>query len=338
MEKNYALVIREPGNIALEERPMPEPDAGEVLVQVCYVALCGSDGKLYAGTYTAPHSYPVVLGHEWVGRVVSIGQLVEDLQPGDYVTGDCSLYCGKCAACSYNRNHCEHIEKRGITVDGGCANFIAVKRRHIYKCPCTSDCKPFVLTEPTAVAGNGILKRVPQSVLTRAERAVILGAGGIGLVSLLALAEFPMREIVMVDMAENKLALAERFGFSNVKTCRSIDELEGTFDLVVEAAGATPTLQACPKLAAPAGHVVLLGHQKPCELDFGEVIKKSLTIHASNGSTGGFIKALRIIDAHRDLICLLITDTIPLRDAADYIAQGKHLKNNIKVVIDMMAE
>ncbi|MCD7947667.1 MAG: alcohol dehydrogenase catalytic domain-containing protein [Oscillospiraceae bacterium] len=338
MDKNYALVIRRPGDIALEERPMPVPGPGEVLIQVRYVALCGSDGKLYAGTYTAPHHYPIILGHEWIGQVLACGRGVDDLETGDYVTGDCSLYCGKCPACALNRNHCEVIEKRGITVDGGCANYITVKRRHIYKCPCgEADCKPFVLTEPTAVTANGILKRVPNSFLNRVERAAILGAGGIGLLSMLSLSEFPIREIVMVDMAENKLEMVKRFGLDNVTTCNSTDALEGSFDLVVEAAGATPTLQACSRIAAPAGHIVLLGHQHEANVDFGEIVKKSLTIHASNGSTGGFIKAMQIIEGHPDLISMLITDTIPLRAAADYIAQGKHLVNNIKVVIDMMA-
>lgn len=337
MQRNMALVIQAPMQIVLEERPVPRPGPDEVLVEVQYVALCGSDVKLYAGSYTAPHRYPVVMGHEWVGRVAETGSGVVDLQRGDAVTGDCSVYCGDCFACYANKNHCTRIEKRGITVDGGCSRYIVAKRLHLYKCPPGQDYKPYVLTEPTAVGVNGILTRVPQSALMRASRAAVLGAGGIGLLSLLSLAEYPIREIVVVDPVPEKLALAESFGLAGVFPCGDLSRLQSGFDIVVEAAGATQTLQACPSLAAPAGHIVLLGHQKPAELDFGEVIKKSLTIHASNGSTGGFEKALQIIEKRREQVSGLITATVPLAEAPAFMARQES-KNNIKVVIDLTAE
>lgn len=337
MQPNHALVIQGKNKIALEERPMPQAGPGEVLINVHYVALCGSDAKLFNGTYTAPHSYPVVLGHEWIGQVVHVGLGVDDFQAGDMVTGDCSLYCGQCSACAVNKNHCRSIQKRGITIDGGSCNYIVVSHIHLYKCPETDDYKPFVLTEPTAVGANGILGRITHNTMMHINRAVILGAGGIGVLSLLSLVDYPIKEIVMVDLAQEKLNLVESFRLPNVSTCQDYEVLNKGFDLVVEAAGATPTLQASPKLAAPAGHIVLLGHQKPAELDFGEIIKKSLTIYASNGSTGGFERALGTISKHKDLVSKLITTTIPLAEAPDYISKQKHTHNNIKVVIDLRA-
>ncbi|MDR1571331.1 MAG: alcohol dehydrogenase catalytic domain-containing protein [Clostridiales Family XIII bacterium] len=335
MRENRALVISSPGHIALERRPIPEPGRDEALIEVQYVALCGSDSKLFAGAYTNPHRYPVVLGHEWVGRAVSVGEGAGDLKPGDFVVGDCSVYCGECAMCAVNRNHCEAIEKRGITIDGGCADYIAVNRRHLYRCPPAEDCKPFVLTEPTSVGANGI-GRVPREALGRASRALVFGAGGIGLLTLLTLQEFPFDEIVMTDPAREKLELALGFGFPNVRACDDAAGLDpASFGLVVEAAGSAASLKLCSRLAAPAAHVVLLGHQKPCELDFGEIMGKSLTIHASNGSTGGFERALAIVQKRKGIIERLITATVPLDEAADYISRRRHAEGNIKVVIDL---
>lgn len=338
MAKNLALVIQKPGVIKLEERPLPAPAPDEVLVEVQYVALCGSDVKLYHGSYTAPHRYPVVVGHEWVGRVVNTGGAVHDLKPGDVVTGDCSVFCGGCPMCAVNKNHCENIEKSGITVDGKCANYVTAKRMHVYKCPDLNDIKPLVLTEPTAVSVNGISCRVPESELKRAKNALVLGAGGIGILATLVLREYPLPRIVVVDVAEDKLALVKSFNLPGVEVCNNLAALNEQFDIVVEAAGQSATLAETPCLAAPAGHIVCLGHQKKTELDFGAVIAKSLTIHASNGSTGDFGKAMQIIMKHQAIVNRLITATVKLADAADYIANDMQNAKNIKVVIDLRPE
>lgn len=335
MKENLALVIEKPGKIRLEERPIREPGPGEVLVEVDYVALCGSDVKLYAGSYTAPHRYPVVVGHEWLGRVAKAGPDVS-LAPGDLVTGDCSVFCGQCPMCDVNRNHCEKIEKSGITVDGKCSRYVTLNARHVYKCPPMAEAKPLVLTEPMSVSVTGITTRVPGAALQRAKKAAVLGAGGIGLLAALVLCEYPIEEITLVDISPEKLAFAQGFGLPQLRVANDAASLPADgFDIVVEAAGAAATLQACPRLAAPAGHIVMLGHQKEVALDFGAVIKKSLTLHASNGSTGGFEKAMDIIAKRNDIVGRLITKTVPLEEAPDYIANRMKDEQNIKVVIDL---
>lgn len=334
MQKSKALVIRKPGDIRIEERFVKGPGRGEVLVAVEYVALCGSDAKLYAGSYTAPHRYPVVVGHEWLGRVRACGEGVAGLAPGDVVTGDCSVFCGGCPMCEANKNHCESIEKSGITVDGKCSELAIVNQRHVYKCPPLQNPKVLVLAEPASVGVTG-LSRVPEKALKRVKKAVVLGAGGIGILAGLALCEYSLQEIAVVDISEEKRRLVESFGIETLHACQSAAQLGENYDIVVEAAGQAQTLQQCPRLAAPAGHIVCLGHQKTVELDFGAVMKKSLTIHASNGSTGGFEKAMEIIVKRQDVISRLITKTILLDDAPAYIANRMQKETNIKVVIDL---
>ncbi len=335
MKQNRALVIEQPGTASLQARPLPQPAGSEVLVEVCYVALCGSDVKLFAGSYTAPHNYPLVPGHEWLGHITECGADVANLAPGDIVTGDCSLYCGRCTMCATNPNHCDHIQKSGITVDGRCSNFALVGARHIYKCPPLDDPLPFVLAEPAAVGANG-LARLPRAEAQRARTAVVLGAGGIGMLALLSLCELPLERIVVADPLPEKRAMVEQFGLARVETSADVQALPSdAFDIVVEAAGQTVTLQACPRLAAPAGHIVLLGHQGASEVDFGAIVKKSLTVHASHGSTGGFEDAIRIIQKQPDIVRRLITRMVPLDDAPGYISDVMPHERNIKVVIDL---
>lgn len=331
MKPNLALVIRAPGEVALEERPIPTPGPGEVLVRVQYTAVCGSDRKLAEGHYTAPHRYPVVMGHEWLGQVEALGEGVTDLSPGDAVTGDCSLYCGTCDMCRVNPNHCRSIEKRGITTDGACVRYLCVKRQHIYRCPGSDPV--LVLAEPMSVGVNGILNRVPSDVLKRAERALILGAGGIGLLSLLTLRSAISGGISITDLDGEKLDLAGSFGLERVTACRNPDALSGGYDIVVEAAGQADTLRRAVALAGPAGHVVCLGHQGTVELDFGAAVTKSLTIHASNGSTGGFPKAMELLLRYQAQARRIITKTLSLEEAPDYLLHGIRQEKNIKVVI-----
>ena len=121
--KEYALV--EPKKLEIRDAEIPEPAAGEVLIRVSNVGICGSDIHMFNGTYNAPVNYPILFGHEWSGTVVKVGEGVTKVAVGDKVTGDCSKYCGHCSNCENDRNLCKDIEAviKGPNVPGG---------RHLY--------------------------------------------------------------------------------------------------------------------------------------------------------------------------------------------------------------
>lgn len=339
MEKNLALTIVNPGEIGLYPYRLPELKADEVLIKVHYVAVCGSDVKLYAGSYTAPHKYPVIMGHEWLGTIIDKGSDVK-LKTGQKVVGDCSVYCDKCYYCGVSKNHCEHIEKRGITVNGGAAEFIIVKELHVNACIDMRDIKLLTLTEPMSVAVNGICNRVSKEVLQRTRRVLIFGAGGIGLMSLFTLLDAANAEIVITDISREKLERVDSFGLKKVKTIcskeKNICDMDiGQFDLVVEATGTKVCMQAAITLAAPCAHIVCLGHQSQQELDMGMVVKKSLTVYGSNGSTGGFKKAMELIRKYKDYISNLITKTVSFEDAPKAFERGIVSGSDIKVLIEI---
>lgn len=343
MLENKGLVIESPGELKLINVPLEELKTDEVLVKVKYVALCGSDIKLYLGTYTAPHKYPIVIGHEWVGEIVKVGQASAKVWTvGDIVTGDCSIFCGSCSYCEINKNHCTTIEKKGITKDGGCCQYIAVNKLHIYKCPSIPDIKVLALTEPLAVVVHGILNRISETNLKRVKRALIIGSGGIGMMSLFSLLEFDIPEITIVDLEKEKLDIVSSFGYSNVTTIvtdlkdPSFDSNEG-FDLIIEAAGSSAALKRSVELANPCANIVCVGHQKPTEVDFGVVVKKSLSIFASNGSTGGFEKAIKIIEKNYVNISKIITRVVPVEKAEEYFKNQLKTSKDLKVLIDLNA-
>ena len=94
------LVISEPRKVELTQSGTGEPGEDQVKIAIKRVSLCGSDMALFKGSYSGPCRYPLVFGHEWSGVVLQVGRNVKDVLPGDFVTGDCSKYCGKCNNCS----------------------------------------------------------------------------------------------------------------------------------------------------------------------------------------------------------------------------------------------
>lgn len=339
---NTSITIKSAGKLNITNTPIPEPDTEQLLVRVHYVALCGSDTKLYNGSYMAPHTYPIVIGHEWVGEIIKIGAgASKNWNVGDIVTGDCSIYCNSCKNCRRGfKNHCLFIEKRGITQNGTCSQYIAAHQRHLHKCPPLQQTKVLALAEPLAVSVEAVVNRIPANELKNIRNALIIGAGGIGALAVFLLRDMGTPHIVITDTLAEKLAIIDSFGFNNVKTAvtglhdKAITETNG-FDLIIEAAGSSSALQKAIELANPRGKIVCVGHQQTAELDFPLVMKKSLTIIASIGSSGGFTRAIRLVEKNATNIVKLITTTIPLRDAAQFFNRELDSACDVKVAIDM---
>ena len=316
--------------------PLPALQADEVVVRVDYVALCGSDIKLFNGTYTAPHKYPIVLGHEWVGQVEDVSQSAAELwHVGDFVTGDCSLFCGRCANCAKNQNHCLHIQKRGITLDGACAEHIIVRSRHLHHCPVVSDARPFALTEPMAVVVQGLHNRIPTETLRSAKRALIIGAGGIGMMALLSLLDFKIPTITVADPVPEKLSLVSRLQLNDMTWTSVFPTEQDSFDLIVEASGSAQALQQALKVAAPGATIVCFGHQSLLELDGGIIVKKSLSLLGSIGGSGSFELAAQKIQSRTSLVLQLITRIVPLPQAEAFFRNYLNHEVNIKILIDL---
>jgi 2-desacetyl-2-hydroxyethyl bacteriochlorophyllide A dehydrogenase len=343
--ENKGVVIEGPGKIGLKDIPLRELNSEEVLVRIKFVAICGSDKKLFAGTYTAPHIYPVVIGHEWVGELVEVGsEASKKWAVGDIVTGDCSIFCGKCSNCLRNdKNHCEHIQKKGITQDGGCAQYIIVNQMYIYHCPRVPDLRAVALVEPLAVSVEAVINRISTQDMKAVRNALIIGAGGIGSLAVFALIEHGIPQITITDLSRDKLDIVDSFGFSNVRTVRtdlSDDAIKVTgadagFDLIIQGAGSASALKRSIELSNPIGKIVCIGHQKNIDIDFGLVMKKSLSIITSIGSSGGFEEAIKILEKHFANAVKLITHIVPMDKAEEYFETRLDNPEDVKVLIDL---
>lgn len=216
------LVITAPHKVEITQSGTGEPGEDQVKIKIKRVSLCGSDMALFNGSYRGPCRYPLVFGHEWSGVVMQVGRNVKDVLPGDFVTGDCSKYCGKCDKCSKDKNLCSDIEKFGITIDGYAAEEVVTDRKYIYVSKTGISHKLLALTEVFSVALHA-LKRAGIEKLNKDAEVLITGCGAVGMAALFLLKrKYKFENIIVAEKSEEKLkkVMERAFGvYSDVTIC-----------------------------------------------------------------------------------------------------------------------
>jgi threonine dehydrogenase-like Zn-dependent dehydrogenase len=327
----------------VEEVPSPEPGPGEVAIDVAGCGICGSDLHYLRAGLLRPGQ---ITGHEIAGHIAAVGSGVDDRAIGDPVAIEPIRSCGDCAYCNTGRDSiCRGMRLHGIHIPGGLTERIVIDADRAY--PLATDLDPALgaLTEPVAVAVHGLRR----GTLARGERVLILGAGAVGLVTLLAARQLGAGEIYVSARYPRQAELARAFGADHVLTedeasAPALDALgrEVDFDLVVETVGgAANTLETACAAARPGGRVSVLGvFMSEPKLPPMPLLLKELSLHWSNcyhrcpGEPADFSQAAEIVDRERAALAALVTDRFPLAetDAAFAKALDKDA-GTIKVIV-----
>jgi L-iditol 2-dehydrogenase len=256
-----AAVQQGPGELRLEERPMPQPGPGEVLVRVRAAGICGSD--LHFWKY-AVYGAGAILGHEIAGEIASLGEAVGGLRPGQLGVVYAGVPCGRCPLCREGLSHyCEGGHSLGTGGPfGGLGEYLLAPAESFLPAPEGSD--PAVLTfcEPLA---NGI-RCLEQPELGQAGNALVIGGGPIGLSCLTAARRAGVERVWVVEGRARRREAARALGAERV--LHPVDDeveavVEAAFprgpDLIVEAVGLPETIHSSFRLARPGGSVLLIG-------------------------------------------------------------------------------
>src|SRR5712664_626473 len=212
-----ALVLKQYGQLVLEDVPTPEPRPDEVLIAVSACGICGSDVHGMDGS-TGRRRPPIIMGHEAAGVIESTGSAVNGWKVGDRVTFDSTIYCGRCDFCRSGLiNLCEHRRVLGVSCEdyrqhGAFAEFVAVPQRILYRLPDGLAFEHAALVEPFAIA----LHAIGRAPMTMNDTVVVVGAGMIGLALVQALSQAGCGRLITVDVADERLDLAAKFGATNV--------------------------------------------------------------------------------------------------------------------------
>jgi L-iditol 2-dehydrogenase len=267
--KNRVAVLEKIKQMKLEQAEVPVPKEDEVLIHVEYVGLCGSDIHAFEhGPYIPPKDpdMEIGLGHECAGTVIAIGDNVTSFNIGDKVAVEPGVPCGSCRYCIEGRyNICPDVDFMATSPNykGALTNYLAHPEARTFLLPEQMDTLEGALVEPMAV-GFHAAKIAGAEI---GKKVVILGAGCIGLMTLQACKTKGVKDIVVVDLYDNKLQLAKELGATAVvnankqdveTSCKELLGADGA-DIVFETAGSQRTASQTTSLVMRGGTIAIVG-------------------------------------------------------------------------------
>jgi len=342
-----ALLLSAPSCLEFTSWPDPEPADDEVVVRIRACGICGSDLHGWDGS-SGRRRPPLIMGHEAAGEIHRIGAAVDpSWRPGDRVTFDSTLFCGKCPSCERGEvNLCENRRVVGVAPPeyrqhGAFAEFVSVPARTLYRLPSGLAYADAAMVEPVAIA----LHAVGRVHLAPGFTAVVVGSGMIGLLVIQALRVAGAGRIIAVDLDDTRLALARELGAtetvrsdgdSTLERLRTIVGGRGA-DVAFEVVGLTPTVDLAVQSVRPGGSVVLVGNVRP-RVDFSlqAVVTREISVYGSCSSAGEYPAALDLIASGRIQVRPLISATVPLSDGAAWFARLTSLEGRglLKVILE----
>jgi 2-desacetyl-2-hydroxyethyl bacteriochlorophyllide A dehydrogenase len=316
-----AVVLRGPGEIAIEDRPEPKLAEGHVLLKVNMIGLCGSDLNSYRGKNPMV-SFPRIPGHEIAATVVDG---TAGFNSGDQVTLSPYTSCGRCAACRRGRpNACQNNETLGVQRDGGLTEYLVVPPEKLYTA--NLSLKELCLVEPLTVGFHAVAR----GRVTSIDTVAIIGCGGVGL-GAVAAAGFRGARTIGVDVDDAKLEIARKAGaIELINTNRDdlhtrlVELTDGLGpDVIIEAIGLPSTFRAAVEEVAFTGRVVYIGYAKePVAYETRLFVQKELDILGSrNALPEDFREVIRMLEGHRFPVEDAVSRIVPLEETPKVIAE-----------------
>lgn len=317
-----AVQIEKPNQLEVIEVPMPElTEKDNVLVKMTAAGICGSDVGIYHGTNAAA-TYPRIIGHEMVGVVSKVGENVTHLKAGDRVIVNQVTSCGHCYPCSKNRgNVCDNLKVRGVHIDGGYREYIAVPENDCYILPESLSDEDAVMIEPTTIA----IQSCTRAELEKEDMLLIYGAGALGS-SILKIAHTICDHIIVADIMDDKLAEAKQNGASYTINAATENFQEKVLEYT-KGRGATVSIDAaCVKnslllllqATGNAGRVITMGFSTAAtEVNQFLITSKELDVRGSRLQNKMFGKAIEMIEKGTLDLNHSISHTFPLTKAQE---------------------
>jgi alcohol dehydrogenase len=341
-----ALVYQGPGQKALEERPTPELQApGDAIVKTVKTTICGTDLHILKGD-VATCKPGRILGHEGVGTIEAVGAAVTSFRRGDRVLISCVSSCGKCSSC--RRGMYSHCTTGGWilgnSIDGTQAEYVRTPHADtsLYPIPAGSDEEALVMLSD--ILPTGFECGVLNGKVTPGSTVGIVGAGPIGLAALLTAQLYSPAEIIVVDLDDNRLEVAKRFGATG--TINSTDgraservmkmTAERGVDTAIEAVGIPATFELCQQIVAAGGTIANIGvHGAKVDLHLELLWDRNISITTRLVDTVSTQMLLNIVKSGKIDAKSLITHHFKFSQILDAYETFTHASNTkaLKVII-----
>ena len=286
-----ALVKKKPEpGLWLEETPVPEIGINDVLIRVDRASICGTDLHILAWDAWAARTIPtpMVVGHEFVGEVAEVGANVSDFFPGQLVSGEGHVICGRCRNCLAGRRHlCAHVKGVGVNRPGAFAEYLVLPMSNVWVHPKGIDRDVAAIFDPF---GNAVHTALSFPVL--GEDVLITGAGPIGILAAAVVKHAGARYVVVTDLNPYRLELARKMGATHAvnpseKPLKEVQKQMGMvegFDVGLEMSGNPHAFRELLDNMAHGGKIAMLGiPEKEVAIDWNKVIFSMLTIKGIYG-------------------------------------------------------
>jgi len=338
-----ALLLSEYKKLSVVDMPTPEIGDEDVLVRVRACGICGSDIHGYDGS-TGRRIPPLVMGHEAAGVIEQVGRAVSGFATGDRVTFDSTVSCGRCEFCrSGHINLCDNRTVLGVSCGdyrrhGAFAEYVSVPARILYKLPDSLPFERAALIEAVSIAVHAVSRHLPKPD----ECAVVVGSGMIGLLVIQVLKAKGCRNIVAVDVDNDKLALAVRLGATQTINAQGADVPAAVRELTggkgahasFEVVGHGSTVLTAIRCLQKGGTVVLVGNLSPkVELPLQEVVSREISVLGSCASNGEIPECIDLLSRGVVNVDPLISLKAPLGDGPDVFARLYGGDRNLMKVI-----
>lgn len=307
-DRNRAAYMTAVRKMEIRELPMPSPGPEDVIIKVEYVGVCGSDTHFFESGQRKGKDFdlPFILGHECAGTVTQVGEHVSTLQPGDRVCFEPQITCGTCRYCrSGHYNMCPDVRFPSVPpYDGMLRDYAAIPARLAYRLPENVSTKEGALIEPLAVG----LSAAERGEVSLGKTVVILGAGCIGLVTMMACRAMGASKIILCDLYQKRLDNALALGADAVinaseeDTAARVMELTGGegADVVFEAASSPRTAAQTSDLVRRCGIIVIVGNiNDATPYRFMDLMYKEGEIRTIYRYRNNFETALRAVSSGR---------------------------------------
>lgn len=339
------VVLRKPLDLQIEERDIPVPGPGEVLVRVERGGICGSDLHYYhhGGFGVVRMNEALILGHEIAGHIEDLGSGVTEPKVGTLVAVNPSTPCGVCSFCLRGESiHCLDMRFLGSAmrtphVQGGFAQYLTCKARNAVPV-LGGNAAAAAFAEPLAVS----LHAVGQTPVY-GRRVLIIGAGPIGALLIVAARFAGAREILVVDVKDEPLSYARKVGadatINSVSDPAALEHFslgKGYFDVTFEAAGQGTTVMQALKVTRPRGTVVLVGQGATIEFPGSIAVTKELRLVGSFRFDDEFALAADLIGQRRVDVSPLLSDALPVSRATQAFELAADKSRAMKVQLDFV--
>ena len=344
MEKTMIQqVMTAPGNIIFREIPVPEVGAGEILVRVQMIGICGSDIHVYHGKHPFT-SYPVTQGHEISADIVAIGDGVAGFRIGQKVTIEPQCFCGKCYPCTHGKyNLCEELKVMGFQTTGIASTYFVCPASKVTALPDEMDFKSGAMLEPLAVACHAV-RRFSEGI--EGKKVVVLGAGPIGNLVAQTAKGMGAAEVMITDVSDYRLQLAAKCGIDHTVNTGKVDFNAAMIekfgpdkaDVIYDCAGNNVTINQAIRCARKGSTIILVA----VFADMGSVDLAVLNDHELDLNSSmmyrheDYLKAIELVKDGKINLVELQSKVFPFgqyKEAYEYIEANR--ETTMKVLIDV---